>query len=180
MTMLATTVLLGSLLCVALDDATAVQTPRVDDENQDQHAGPKQETPGKPRSPRNPPMEKSFKGPLPELTAVQTVLVDELRRDVDVLARKIGERNLGKYQKLVDAADFIEKSFRDAGYERVERQGYDVKGRNCDNLEVEMPGSEGADEIVVVGAHYDSKLWSIKPILARLWQVKTYREYGRS
>ncbi len=101
-------------------------------------------------------MEKSFKGPLPELTAEQTVLVEELRRDVDVLARKIGERNLGKYQKLVEAADFIEKSLREAGYEQVERQGYDVKGRNCDNLDVELPGSEHADEIVVVGAHYDS------------------------
>ncbi|HUY31842.1 MAG TPA: M28 family peptidase [Pirellulales bacterium] len=101
-------------------------------------------------------MEKSYQGPLPELTAEQTVLRDELRRDVDILARQIGERNLGRYQKLVEAAEFIEKSLREAGYERVERQGYDVKGRNCDNLQVELPGTEHADEIVVVGAHYDS------------------------
>jgi len=101
-------------------------------------------------------MEKSFKGPLPELTTGQSALVDELRRDVDVLARKIGERNLGKYKQLVETAQFIEKSLLEAGYERVERQGYDVKGRNCDNLEVALPGNEHAEEIVVVGAHYDS------------------------
>ncbi|HVC96909.1 MAG TPA: M28 family peptidase, partial [Pirellulales bacterium] len=154
--MLTTTVLLGSLLCVTVENTTVAQPPRVEKEDQDQDAGPTQETLGKPRSPRNPPMEKSFKGPLPELTTEQTAISEELRRDVDVLANKIGERNLGKYEKLVEAADFIEESLHEAGYERVERQGYDVKGRNCDNLVVELPGGEHVDEIVVVGAHYDS------------------------
>jgi Zn-dependent M28 family amino/carboxypeptidase len=101
-------------------------------------------------------MDKSYKGPLPELTAEQILVRDELRRDVRMLAEEIGERNLRRYEKLVQAAEFIAKSLVEAGYERVERQTYEVRGRKCDNLEVELPGTEHADEIVVVGGHYDS------------------------
>ncbi|HEV7224170.1 MAG TPA: M28 family peptidase, partial [Pirellulales bacterium] len=101
------------------------------------------------------PMEKSYRGPLAELTPEQVRLRDALRADLEHLAGKIGERNLRRYPQLLAAADFLEKSLVKAGY-RVARQGYDVHGRNCDNLEVEIRGRKQADEIVIVGAHYDS------------------------
>jgi len=104
---------------------------------------------------------KSYNGPLPPLTEEQKVLRDQLRRDVAVLAGKIGVRNVNtEYKNLSKAADFIEESFVNAGY-TVSRQAYEMslpslKGKKCHNLEVEITGSEKPDEIVLIGAHYDS------------------------
>src|SRR3569623_1575950 len=44
-------------------------------------------------------LEKSYRGPLPEPTAEQIQLRDALRRDLEHLAGKIGERNLLKYRQ---------------------------------------------------------------------------------
>jgi Zn-dependent M28 family amino/carboxypeptidase len=41
------------------------------------------------------------------------------------------------------------------GYQ-VKRQSYEVQGRNCDNLDAQVLGIGHADEIVLIGAHYDS------------------------
>lgn len=104
---------------------------------------------------------RSYQGPVPPLTAEQELLRDQLQKDVVRLADEIGDRNVNtRYGNLCKAADFIEKSFLEAGY-KVFRQGYEVslynlKGRECYNLEVEIIGSEKPDEIVVIGAHYDS------------------------
>ena len=57
--------------------------------------------------------------------------------------------------ELAQAADYIEAEFAGAGYE-VKRQEYQVSGTTCSNLEVEISGTTRPDEIVVVGAHYDS------------------------
>ncbi len=104
---------------------------------------------------------KSYYGPVPPLTEEQTLLRGQLRRDVAKLADEIGDRNVStEYGNLCMAADFIEESFVEAGY-KVSRQGYEVglsglEGRECYNLEVEIVGSGKPDEIVVLGAHYDS------------------------
>lgn len=101
-------------------------------------------------------MPTRYRGPLPELSDEQKLLRDELRRDVEALAGKIGERNLRHYEELVKAARYIEESFAAPGLQVV-RQTYPVGGRACDNLETEIrvPGPR-ANEIVVIGAHYDS------------------------
>ncbi|MBI4026043.1 MAG: M28 family peptidase [Verrucomicrobia bacterium] len=99
---------------------------------------------------------KSYRGPLPAADRPITALRDELRRDVEQLADEIGERNVTRcHEKLAIAADFLEASFARAGY-AVKRQGYEVSGKICHNLEVEIRGSKQADEIVVIGGHYDS------------------------
>ena len=56
---------------------------------------------------------------------------------------------------LAAAADAMEQSLATSGY-RVQRQGYEVRGRACDNVEGEIPGGARSREIVIVGAHYDS------------------------
>jgi Zn-dependent M28 family amino/carboxypeptidase len=78
-----------------------------------------------------------------------------LRHTVDALAGGIGERNVYCYPKLCDAAAFIEGSFRDAGYEPT-CQEYQARGKSFANIEAEIAGQDSPQEIVVVGAHYDS------------------------
>lgn len=98
---------------------------------------------------------KSFRGPLPALTPEQTGLRDELRRHVEKLAGEIGERNVYQPRRLHAAADYVEGVFTNIGY-RVVRQSYIAMGETCDNLEAALPGTGRSNEIVVVGAHYDS------------------------
>lgn len=78
-----------------------------------------------------------------------------LRRDVTELASRIGERNITRYGALLKAATFIENSFADSGHQ-VHRRNYEAAKHSFDNLEIEIRGSQRPDDIVVVGAHYDS------------------------
>ncbi len=71
------------------------------------------------------------------------------------LATTIGERNLRTYGKLCEAADYIESEFKSYGYQPV-RQTYQVHGRDCFNIDVEIKGSKLPNEVVIIGAHYDS------------------------
>lgn len=98
---------------------------------------------------------KSYKGPLLPLTPQEAELRDALRRDVEKLAGEIGERNVRRYRALTAAADFLEVSLAKSGFEAC-RQGYEAGGVTCYNIEAEIQGSERADEIVIIGAHYDS------------------------
>ncbi|MFQ6113204.1 MAG: M28 family peptidase [bacterium] len=102
---------------------------------------------------------KSHVGTLPPLTEEEGAFQDTLRKDVEKLADEIGERNVLYFQKLSAAADFIKISFEEAGYE-VRQQGYEVSGRTCHNIVVEISGTEQGTEIVVIGSHYDSVIGS--------------------
>ena len=84
--------------------------------------------------------------------APDATLEDELRRDVKRLAGGIGSRCVHTPEGLAAAADWIEGQLKAAGY-AVARQVFDVDGVACANVEAALPGGE---EIVVVGAHYDS------------------------
>lgn len=98
---------------------------------------------------------KSYRGQMPPLTAQEIDLRDALRRDVEKLAGEIGERNVWRYRALAAAADFLEASLAKHFYD-VCRQGYEVAGVTCYNIVVEIQGADRANEIVVIGAHYDT------------------------
>ena len=99
---------------------------------------------------------RSFRGPLPPLTADQSTLRDELRRDVMTLSKTIGPRCIGVSPEGLDAAArSLEKALTRGGY-AVKRQEFAAHAHTCVNLEVERPGSSRPGEIVVIGAHYDS------------------------
>lgn len=98
---------------------------------------------------------ESFQGPLPPVTDELHALEHELHSYVQILAGDIGERNLFHYDKLVAAAGYIRATLSEAGYE-VRGQTYDVAGKECENIEVEVPGTDRSDEIILIGAHYDS------------------------
>jgi len=97
----------------------------------------------------------SYHGPLSQLTAEQQTLRDELRRDVEMLATTIGERNWYERDAYADAADYIEASLKAAGCQ-TSRQEFDVNKVTCCNVIGEVRGTKLPDEIIVVGAHYDS------------------------
>jgi hypothetical protein len=99
-------------------------------------------------------------GPLPPADHSLETLADELRGDVHELGGKIGERNLSRRAaQLAQAAEYIEAELAAAGH-APRRQEYDVAGSVCWNIEVEIAGSRRPDEIVVIGAHYDSVPYS--------------------
>lgn len=99
---------------------------------------------------------RSYRGPLPPADDRLLELASELRRHVTHLAEEIGERNVRRRpRELAQTADYLEAELAYAGF-KVHRQEYDVDGTTCVNLEVELPGTTQPDEIVIVGAHYDS------------------------
>ncbi len=85
----------------------------------------------------------------------QTISGDLLRRHVHVLAGEIGERNIWRPQALRRAADYIRGVWVQQGH-AVTAQEYTINGESWANLEVTLPGTEFASQIVLVGAHYDS------------------------
>ncbi len=92
---------------------------------------------------------------LPPLSERERVIADELRSDVAELAGKIGERNADKKWELASAADWLVESLEKIGY-AVARDGHEIDGVLVQNLSVQIRGGSAADEVVVVGAHYDS------------------------
>src|SRR5690242_4565772 len=82
-------------------------------------------------------------------------LRDRLRRHVEVLANEIGERHVGRPDALESAAAYIESQFASFGY-AFSVQPYPAHGVIVRNIEIEVRGSDRPDEIVILGAHYDS------------------------
>lgn len=97
----------------------------------------------------------SLGGDLPELSASQVEARDRMARHIEVLASEIVERDINHPGSLNAAADHIAATWRGQGYD-VEEQTYVVGGVEVRNLEVQILGSSKAEEIVLVGAHYDS------------------------
>ncbi|WP_310481847.1 M28 family peptidase [Chamaesiphon sp. VAR_48_metabat_403] len=102
---------------------------------------------------------ESYTQALPPLTAAQIALKDRLKSDVETLAVKIGSRNQSNERNLIAAKDFLDRELKQAGY-TVREQQYKIDGKTFSNLEVEIPGSSRADEILVIGGHYDSAFTS--------------------
>lgn len=76
-----------------------------------------------------------------------------------MLAATIGERNMSHYRQLQQTAEYVSGNFRAYGY-TVREEPYQVDGRQAVNIEVELKGSRKPEEIVVIGAHYDSAMGS--------------------
>lgn len=95
---------------------------------------------------------KSYRGPLPPLTADEIRLRDRLIDHVQVLAGDIGERNVLRPAALAKAADYIEQSLASFGYTTAS-QTYSVGRQLVRNVEAEIRAS---NEILIVGAHYDT------------------------
>ena len=98
---------------------------------------------------------KSWSGGLPTLTTEQARLADRLRKHIAVLSEEIGERNLWRDGTLEATADYIEETLQAMDY-AVSSQAYTVQGTSVRNLEAVLGGTSLAEEIVLIGAHYDT------------------------
>lgn len=80
---------------------------------------------------------------------------ERLERHVARLASEIGPRNTYHYKALQAAAAFVEASLAEVGHVPI-LQPYDTHGQSFANITAEIAGANRRDEIVVVGAHYDT------------------------
>jgi hypothetical protein len=94
-----------------------------------------------------------------EVRAEIAALQDRLVGHVRVLGGRLGERHLGRPGPLGGAADYIRRVWTEQGYAARE-EPFEVGGRPCANLVTENRGSARPEELLVVGAHYDSVIGS--------------------
>ena len=86
---------------------------------------------------------------------VVNTLATRLESHVRMLAENIGERNVYHPDALAEASAYIERVWLEQGY-RVTPQTYEVDGIPCSNLEVTHAGIKHSEQILLIGAHYDS------------------------
>jgi len=83
------------------------------------------------------------------------ILQQNLRQHVYRLAAEIGERNLQHPEALHATKDYISRTWQQQGY-TVESQAYQERHIECANLEVTRHGETHAEQIILIGAHYDT------------------------
>jgi len=87
------------------------------------------------------------------------ISIQRLRTHVYELAGKIGEHNVFHPDALHAAEAYITQEWRQQGYD-IRKQTYTAQGIECANLEITCPGNIGNNDVILIGAHYDSVLGS--------------------
>jgi len=98
----------------------------------------------------------SFTGPLPPLDEETREVLTRLETHVTKLATEIGPRNLAHPGSLEASLQYMGRVFEEIGYATA-TQEYDVGNNVVANLDAEKGGGSRKDEIVLVGAHYDTQ-----------------------
>ena len=84
-------------------------------------------------------------------------LASRLQGHVFVLSETIGDRNMRREAALKKSGDYIMRQFKNSGL-TAKRQDYSFEGQTAYNLIAEKIGTTHPKEIVLIGAHYDSRL----------------------
>jgi len=98
----------------------------------------------------------SFQGKAPPLNPVERKVLNNLKTHIAFLASE-GGRNLGN--SLSTSKNHIIERFRSYGYQ-VSLQKYQALDQTYTNIEVELQGQKKPEEIIIIGAHYDSVVGS--------------------
>lgn len=97
----------------------------------------------------------SYNGSFVSLTQEKLALSNRLYEHVYNLSGKINTRNIHQHDQLLISADYIKQEFTKMGYD-TQLQDFSVGDKIVSNIIVEKIGTEKPDEILIVGAHYDS------------------------
>ncbi|MBD3246677.1 MAG: M20/M25/M40 family metallo-hydrolase [Candidatus Omnitrophica bacterium] len=84
-----------------------------------------------------------------------TLLSQRLKRHVMVLSDEIGDRSVFRYDRLLQAQEYLKDQLVSYGYE-VKLQTYRARGKEVSNVIAVNTGRKEPETIVLVGAHYDS------------------------
>lgn len=97
----------------------------------------------------------SFSGHLPPLTKEEQKTAALLKKHVHTLAQVIGPRNIWRPSSMATTVNYLTDEMRHCGYTVLQHEftAYDV---TAVNVEVEIKGSRQPEEIIVIGAHYDT------------------------
>lgn len=91
--------------------------------------------------------------------ANDVVIMKDVRRNLETtvrfLSEEIGQRSYLDLGKLNRTADFIEDALRSYGCDTT-RQSLSYRDNTYFNIAAEVRGTSGKDEIIVIGAHYDT------------------------
>lgn len=95
----------------------------------------------------------SYKGAFLPLKDTEQEIETQLRKHVQFLARDIGQRN--DDSSLRRTSDYIKATMAESGY-KTEEQSFLVDKHKFQNLECTLMGTQLPEEVILVGAHYDS------------------------
>jgi hypothetical protein len=98
---------------------------------------------------------QSFQGALPAMGAAEQSIIGKLKDHVETLAAKIVDRNVFNHDKMLVAVSYLEKELASAGLPS-KRHTFSSQGLPCHNLESVIKGSVNPEQILIIGAHYDS------------------------
>ena len=98
---------------------------------------------------------QSHEGALPPATPAEVALAEALQGHVHALATEIGPRNDDYMPQLDSAGRYIVRQLDSMGYAARELP-FDAARLRFRNIEVSLAGGDHPEEIVVVGAHYDT------------------------
>lgn len=97
----------------------------------------------------------SFSGHLPPLTEEEHKTAALLKKHVHTLAHVIGPRNIWRPPSMTTTVSYLTDEMTHCGYS-VLQQEFTAHDVTAINLEVEIKGSRKPEEIIVIGAHYDT------------------------
>lgn len=99
----------------------------------------------------------SFRNHQPTLSQKEQKVSANLQKHLHYLAKTIGQRNIWTPGSMQKTATYIQQMFAQTAYP-VSLQEYTAYNQKSVNIELEIPGQGRADEIIVIGAHYDTVL----------------------
>jgi Zn-dependent M28 family amino/carboxypeptidase len=101
---------------------------------------------------------RSYGAALKPLTTEEALIAGNLRQHVAAVASS--EHNIYNYPQLAAAAQYIESTLAALGFE-VASQRFKADTVEVRNVEAAITGVARANEIVIVGAHYDSVVGAV-------------------
>lgn len=82
-------------------------------------------------------------------------LAEKLKYHVYKLSHEIGDRSVFEYEKLKQAEAYITEQFTSFGY-KIEFQSYNLYDKTVRNIIAVKKGITKPEEIIILGAHYDT------------------------